>query len=63
MKNCPLKFGPIWLPIFKGNVEYGTGKERKIFLEDSHFVWFSTESRPTFYLHYNVGRIHLSGTE
>ena len=40
---------------------WSTGKEWKIFLEDSHFVWFPTES--TFCLHFNDGRIHLSGTE
>ena len=42
-------------------VMWSTGKEWKIFLEDSHFVWFPTES--ILYLHYNVGRIDLSGTE
>ena len=42
-------------------VMWSTGKEWKIFLEDSHFVWFPTKS--ILYLHYNVGRIHLSGTE
>ena len=35
-----------------------TGKEWEIFLEDSQFD-FQLE----VYLHYNVGRIHLSGTE
>ena len=38
-------------------------QEWKIFLENSHFVWFPTES--AFYLHYvyNMGRIYLRGTE
>ena len=50
-----------FIPV-KGNVdsEYWI-IEWTIFLEDSHFVWFSTER--ILYLHYNVGRIHLSGTE
>ena len=43
-------------------VMWSTGKEWKIFPEDSHIVWFSTESI-LYNLHYNVGRIHLSGTE
>ena len=42
-------------------VKWSTGKEWKVFLEDSHFVWFPTES--ILYLHYKVVRIHLGGTE